>query len=74
MAGFDAIVVGGGVVGLSTAYHLVLGGAKTLLVDKGHAGRATDAGAPASCRQPPIPLLPIRTTASRPTPPATTRC
>jgi D-amino-acid dehydrogenase len=45
MAGYDAIVVGGGVVGLSTAYHLVLGGAKTLLVDKGQAGRATDAGA-----------------------------
>jgi D-amino-acid dehydrogenase len=45
MAGFDAIVVGGGVVGLSTAYHLVQAGAKTLLVDKGHAGRATDAGA-----------------------------
>jgi D-amino-acid dehydrogenase len=45
MAGFDAIVIGGGVVGLSTAYHLVQAGAKTLLVDKEHAGRATDAGA-----------------------------
>jgi D-amino-acid dehydrogenase len=45
MAGYDAIVVGGGVVGLSTAYHLVQGGAKALLVDKGHGGRATDAGA-----------------------------
>jgi D-amino-acid dehydrogenase len=45
MAGFDAIVVGGGVVGLSTAYHLTLGGAKTLLVDRRHPGRATDAGA-----------------------------
>ena len=33
------------VVGLSTAYHLVQAGAKTLLVDQGHAGRATDAGA-----------------------------
>jgi D-amino-acid dehydrogenase len=45
MAGFDAIVVGGGVVGLSTAYHLVQGGAKTLLVDRRHPGRATDASA-----------------------------
>jgi D-amino-acid dehydrogenase len=45
MAGFDAIVVGGGVVGLSTAWHLVEGGARTLLVDKGHPGRASDAGA-----------------------------
>lgn len=45
MAGFDAIVVGGGVVGLSAAWHLVQGGARTLLVDRGHQGRATDAGA-----------------------------
>jgi D-amino-acid dehydrogenase len=45
MPGFDAIVVGGGVVGLSTAWHLVQGGAKSLLVDRGHPGRATDAGA-----------------------------
>jgi D-amino-acid dehydrogenase len=45
MAGFDAIVVGGGVVGLATAWHLVQDGARTLLVDRGHAGRATDAGA-----------------------------
>jgi D-amino-acid dehydrogenase len=45
MAGFDAIVIGGGVVGLSTAWHLVRGGARTLLVDRGHVGRATDAGA-----------------------------
>jgi D-amino-acid dehydrogenase len=45
MAGFDAIVVGGGMVGLSAAWHLVQGGARTLLVDAGHAGRATDAGA-----------------------------
>jgi len=45
MAGFDAIVVGGGVVGLSAAFHLTLGGARTLLVDCGHPGRASDAGA-----------------------------
>ncbi len=42
---YDAIVIGGGVVGLSAAYYLVRGGARTLLVDKGHRGRATDAGA-----------------------------
>ena len=42
---YDAIVVGGGIVGASTAYHLVRGGAKTLLVDRADPGRASDAGA-----------------------------
>jgi glycine/D-amino acid oxidase-like deaminating enzyme len=42
---YDAIVIGGGIVGMSTAYHLLRGGAKTLLVDRADAGRATDAGA-----------------------------
>lgn len=42
---YDAIVVGGGIVGMSTAYHLVCAGAKTLLIDRGDRGRATDAGA-----------------------------
>lgn len=42
---YDAIVIGGGVVGMSAAYHLVKGGAKTLLIDRHHEGRATDAGA-----------------------------
>jgi D-amino-acid dehydrogenase len=42
---YDAIVVGGGLLGVATAYHLVLQGAKVLLVDQGHPGRATDAGA-----------------------------
>src|SRR5215813_13004813 len=41
----DAIVVGGGIVGASAAYHLVCGGAKTLLIDRADTGRATDAGA-----------------------------
>ncbi len=45
MAGYDAIVIGGGVVGMSTAYHLVREGARTLLIDRGDRGRATDAGA-----------------------------
>ncbi len=45
MEGFDAIVIGGGLVGTSTAYHLVRAGAKTLLIDRADVGRATDAGA-----------------------------
>ena len=42
---YDAIVIGGGVVGASTAYHLVRAGVRTLLVDRRDVGRATDAGA-----------------------------
>ncbi len=42
---YDAIVIGGGLVGLSTAYHLVSQGAKTLLFDRADRGRATTAGA-----------------------------
>ncbi|HEX4491537.1 MAG TPA: FAD-dependent oxidoreductase [Acidimicrobiia bacterium] len=42
---FDLIVVGGGVVGASAAYRAVGLGARTLLVDVHHEGRATDAGA-----------------------------
>ena len=42
---YDAIVIGGGIVGTSTAYHLICNGAKTLLIDRRDAGRATDAGA-----------------------------
>jgi D-amino-acid dehydrogenase len=42
---FDAIVVGGGLLGSATAYHLVRAGARTLLVDRADPGRATDAGA-----------------------------
>jgi D-amino-acid dehydrogenase len=42
---YDAVVVGGGLLGVATAYHLVRGGAKTLLVDRSDPGRATDAGA-----------------------------
>ncbi len=41
----DAIVIGGGIVGVATAYHLARGGADTLLIDRPTAGRATDAGA-----------------------------
>ncbi|HEY8449281.1 MAG TPA: FAD-dependent oxidoreductase [Bacillota bacterium] len=42
---YDVIVIGGGLVGASTAYHLVRAGARVLLLDRGDAGRATDAGA-----------------------------
>jgi D-amino-acid dehydrogenase len=42
---YDTIVVGGGIVGASAAYHLTLAGAKTLLIDRRDVGRATDAGA-----------------------------
>lgn len=42
---YDALVIGGGIVGMATAYHLVRAGASTLLIDRGDAGRATDAGA-----------------------------
>jgi D-amino-acid dehydrogenase len=41
----EAVVVGGGVVGSSVAYHLARAGVETLLVDRRDAGRATDAGA-----------------------------
>ena len=42
---FDAVVVGGGILGMATAYHLVGAGARTLVVDREDVGRATDAGA-----------------------------
>jgi D-amino-acid dehydrogenase len=42
---YDALVIGGGIVGMATAYHLVGAGANTLLIDRADSGRATDAGA-----------------------------
>jgi D-amino-acid dehydrogenase len=45
MAAYDAIVIGGGVVGMATAWHLVQGGVRTLLLDRADPGRASDAGA-----------------------------
>ncbi len=41
----DVIVIGGGIVGMSTAYHLARAGAQTLLIDRDDPGRATNAGA-----------------------------
>jgi D-amino-acid dehydrogenase len=43
--GFDAVVVGGGLVGTALAYELVTAGARVVLVDRHDPGRATDAGA-----------------------------
>ncbi|MDT0331572.1 NAD(P)/FAD-dependent oxidoreductase [Nocardiopsis lambiniae] len=40
----DVIVVGGGIVGTATAFHLARKGVSTALVDSSHTGRATDAG------------------------------
>jgi D-amino-acid dehydrogenase len=42
---YDVVVVGGGIVGFSTAYHCVREGLRTLLLDRADPGRATDAGA-----------------------------
>lgn len=42
---FDSIVIGGGIVGASLAYHLVKAGANTMNIDRHDTGRATDAGA-----------------------------
>jgi glycine/D-amino acid oxidase-like deaminating enzyme len=45
MANYDAIVVGGGVVGMASAWQLVAAGVRTLLIDRGDSGRASAAGA-----------------------------
>jgi D-amino-acid dehydrogenase len=45
VSSFDVVVVGGGIVGTATAFELGRAGARTLLVDRADAGRATDAGA-----------------------------
>ena len=44
-----ALVIGAGVLGASTAFHLALAGAKTVLVDAAYDGRATAAGAGIVC-------------------------
>jgi D-amino-acid dehydrogenase len=41
----DVVVIGGGLVGTALAYELVSAGADTVLIDRHHPGRATDAGA-----------------------------
>jgi D-amino-acid dehydrogenase len=42
---YDAVVIGGGIVGAATAFELGRSGARTLLVDRADPGRATAAGA-----------------------------
>lgn len=42
-------VIGAGVLGASTAFHLALAGAEVVLADASHAGRATEAGAGIVC-------------------------
>jgi glycine/D-amino acid oxidase-like deaminating enzyme len=42
---YDVIVVGGGIVGATTAYLCAREGLRTLLLDRADEGRATDAGA-----------------------------
>ncbi len=41
----DVAIAGGGLVGLSAAYELATRGARVTVIDAGHPGRATDAGA-----------------------------
>ena len=41
----DVAIAGGGLVGLSVAYELATRGAQVTVIDAGHPGRATDAGA-----------------------------
>ncbi len=42
-------VVGAGVLGASTAFHLALAGAEVVIVDQAHPGQATSAGAGIIC-------------------------
>ena len=72
MTTYDAVVIGGGVVGASTAYHLVRAGVRTLLVDRRDVGRATDAGA-GILSTAPIPMLSTRSSGSKRAPRSTTR-
>lgn len=43
------IVVGGGILGASTAYHLAKAGVRVTLVDRQDLGQATDAAAGIIC-------------------------
>src|SRR5690348_17654217 len=43
------IVIGAGILGASTAYHLARAGADVVVIDAAHEGRATTAGAGIIC-------------------------
>ncbi|MGM0844735.1 MAG: NAD(P)/FAD-dependent oxidoreductase [Bacillota bacterium] len=45
----SVIIIGGGILGASTAYHLAKQGADVLIADKSHTGQATDAAAGIVC-------------------------
>lgn len=61
MTGFDVVVVGGGLVGAACAFELAGEGARVVVCDAHHAGRATDAGAgilsPETLAWPDAPML-----------------
>ena len=48
--GHDAIVVGGGLIGRSVAYHLAAGDAKVLLLERGRPGREASWFSLRSCK------------------------
>lgn len=59
----SVIVVGGGIVGASAAYHLARSGAQVTLIDQGQPGQATAAGAgiiaPGTSFRPPAAFFPL---------------
>ncbi len=59
----SVIVVGGGIVGASAAYHLARSGIRVTLIDQSQPGQATAAGAgiiaPGTSFRPPAPFFPL---------------